>query len=155
MSGFIQTFMDEVRTAVQTALPEMLPANGGGGVHYAEVAERIPMDTQIATYGIPYAIIHLPQISDAEWGGSNEAYEASTEIHIVIDGAEDVPGIIDVLTRMRDYIRGTGLPSATVLPGRRISWSPNLPTNTRAISKQIPVICGLCSFNATFGEGPI
>lgn len=154
MSAYLTTFVDGVRTAINAGWPEVLIAQGGGGVYRFEQIARMSFKAQFASLALPYAVIRIPEMTNGdEWGADQDAYTCWVECYLVRENPEDIDTLNTRLETFRDYVQDNELAAGQVLTGRRISWDALGPMNQILISKQIPAVAGMVAFQVVIGEG--
>jgi hypothetical protein len=133
-------FYTGLHARIGEAWPDVGSAAGGGGVFFVEMRERIPFDDATA---LPFAVVHVPNWTNGDWGIANDAYEPTVEIYRVQAGPEDTVGVLEKLVTLKDYLRahplGTGF---QLLPERSLSTSPFVSPVARMLSKLLAAAAG-------------
>lgn len=101
------------------------------GIWETEDVEKVPWEDLTA----PYAVIIMGEVTSADWGGDNAAYEIVPEIYYIGGSTGDSTAARAKIEALRDSLMGTNLPTAQVLDVVGLSHDNSLPPNALFAAK--------------------
>lgn len=144
-----EAFVQDLAAIVATRWPEVMNANGGGGIwEYDQVNRRSHEERTL-----PFAVLTLGTADDAEWGSVNCAQEFLVEMLYVKSDALSLSALRATLEQVKlPVLNGSYEPGFQCLRVERIDTSPQNPALALIAAKNAPFEGGTLTFRFLVGE---
>lgn len=151
MADIITPFWTDLRGAIGTGAPSLLPASSGGGIWRIVTVEKI--DWEAIT--VPYCAVALRMTMDADTAITCDTYLVTAEIYFILADTTSIAETLDILVMaVKDAIKAAAFTTsgANFLDVLEYDNSETNRANQVLLARNEPFSAGMLTVQFRIGE---